>query len=121
MSDDWIFSEAFLQESASCKDGIELEQERAQRHKTVWFMEDMAKELKNYHRKALTCALIFFHRFYTFHSFTAYNRFRLGVACLFLASKVEECPFKLKDIISAYHNLKRAFPTEAVSLVKDLK
>lgn len=40
----------------------------------------------------------------------------MAIACFFLASKVEECVVKLKDIIHAYYSLKKLNPSEAVSI-----
>ena len=40
----------------------------------------------------------------------------MAIACFFLASKVEECVVKLKDIIHAYYSLKKLNPSEAVSV-----
>jgi hypothetical protein len=37
----------------------------------------------------------------------------MALACLFLASKVEECPVKLKEVVTTYFSLKRAEFTEA--------
>ena len=114
-SEEWIFTETFLRQSASRQDGISFEKENNLRSKTIWFLEDVGKQFnQKINRKVISCACTFFHRYYAFHSFQAYNRFNLALACLLLASKVEECPMKLKDIVSTYNILKRSSPTEAV-------
>lgn len=113
-SEEWIFTETFLRQSASRQDGISFEKENNLRSKTIWFLEDVGKQFnQKINRKVISCACTFFHRYYAFHSFQAYNRFNLALACLLLASKVEECPMKLKDIVSTYNILKRSSPTEA--------
>ena len=113
----WIFSDSVLHNTASRNDGITYEKEMDLRSKTVWFMEDLARELpRPIPRKVVSCAAVFFHRFYTFHSLKLYARFTTAVACLFLAAKAEDWPCcKLRDIVNTYYMLRRASPSEAVS------
>lgn len=112
---DWIFSEEFLRESASMHNGYDERQDKENRYKTIWFIEDLAKKIESVkqNRKIVSAASVFFHRFYAFHSFKNFNRFKMAIACFFLASKVEECVVKLKDIIHAYYSLKKLNPSEA--------
>ena len=42
---------------------------------------------------------MFYHRFYARESYEVYERFQVATTCLFLASKVEETPKKLRDVI----------------------
>ena len=57
--------------------------------------------------RAMCVAMIYFHRFYMYHSITTFNPTQLGTACLFLATKCEECPRKLshfsKQLYSMMH------------------
>jgi len=48
-------------------------------------------------------AIVYFHRFFAKHDYNTYDRYWLASACLFLSSKVEEQPRKLKDVIIASH------------------
>lgn len=45
--------------------------------------------------------MVFFHRFYMFHSFNEFPRYLMATTCLFLAGKVEETPKKCKDLVKA--------------------
>ena len=49
---------------------------------------------------ATACSL--FHRFYYKKSFTKYEFKVFAEASLFIASKIEECPRKYKDVISVF-------------------
>ena len=50
---------------------------------------------------ACATGLVFFHRFYMFHSFKEFNRYVIACASLFLSGKVEETPKKARDIIAS--------------------
>jgi hypothetical protein len=43
---EWTFSSDQLLETPSRKDGISLDQEALYREKTVWFIEELGKDLK---------------------------------------------------------------------------
>lgn len=43
---DWIFSEEFLRDSASIHDGYNERQEKENRYKTIWFIEDLSKKIE---------------------------------------------------------------------------
>lgn len=45
---------------------------------------------------------IFYHRFFLRHSPHKYQFKQIGVVCMFIASKLEETPKKLKEVLSAY-------------------
>ena len=48
---------------------------------------------------SIATAIVFYHRFYARESYEAYERFQVATTCLFLASKVEETPKKLREVI----------------------
>ncbi|CAO1387544.1 unnamed protein product [Diamesa hyperborea] len=50
-------------------------------------------------------AIVYFHRFYMFHSFKTFPRYVTACSCLFLAGKVEETPKKCRDIIKIANKL----------------
>lgn len=60
----------------------------------------------------IATAIVFFHRFYARMSYEHYDRFTVATTCLFLASKVEETPKKLKDVVietfKVHHNAEKA-------------
>lgn len=43
--------------------------------------------------------MVFYHRFFAFKSYEEHDRFNIATTALFLASKVEETPRKLKDVV----------------------
>ena len=47
----------------------------------------------------IATAITFYHRFFAHKSYEQYCRFTIATTCLFLASKVEETPKKLKDVV----------------------
>ncbi|KAK5916199.1 hypothetical protein CgunFtcFv8_011208 [Champsocephalus gunnari] len=57
------------------------------------------------HYDTLATGIVYFHRFYMFHSFKQFPRYVTGGCCLFLAGKVEETPKKCKDIIKTARSL----------------
>lgn len=62
--------------------------------------------------RAMCVSLVYFHRFYMFHSLTTFNPFHLGTACLFLAAKCEECPRKLSHFSKQLYSM--LHPDEAI-------
>lgn len=62
----------------------------------------------------MSVAMIFFHRFYMFHSFGTFDPVDLAAAALFLAAKVEECPRRLHDFAIVLYHVKH--PKDAVPL-----
>lgn len=109
---DWIFPKAFIDEL----DATELINNVPGRRKnlisrTIWLMEDITKTL-NLDRKVMTTAAVYFHRFYMFHSFNDQDRLPVAVACLFLASKVEEKPLKIRDIVAGFHSVYNRKPID---------
>jgi len=101
-SNDWIFPREFIDNPrGENPDGNRISKERDDRSRTIWFMEDLSKAL-HMERRVLSTASVYFHRFFLFHSFERQNRFHVAVACLFLAGKVEERAFKLKDLVHGY-------------------
>lgn len=53
----------------------------------------------------MATGVVYYHRFYMFHSFKQFPRYVTACCCLFLAGKVEETPKKCKDIIKIARSL----------------
>ena len=95
---------------------LRLTMEVRLRIKSIHFLRELARILKlcvsitsslkcNYcHRNTLVIAsaAVYFHRFYQQMSFQQYHRLHIVTVCLFIASKVEESPRKMKDIVIGY-------------------
>eukprot|EP01103_Thecamoeba_quadrilineata_P016332 TRINITY_DN5433_c0_g1_i2.p1 TRINITY_DN5433_c0_g1~~TRINITY_DN5433_c0_g1_i2.p1 ORF type:complete len:438 (+),score=36.17 TRINITY_DN5433_c0_g1_i2:80-1393(+) len=54
----------------------------------------------------IATATVFFHRFFKKNSFMKYDCYIVGIACLFLAGKVEDTPKKLNDVITTSFQLR---------------
>lgn len=128
LSQEWIFKKEFLEDENSSRfsHSTDVKKEKENRFKTIWFMKDLSNILRpgptkdsqkdrkeeeaEYdirNLKVFWTACTFFHRFYVFHSFDSHARFAVAVACLFLASKVEEKPLRLSDHIFLYFRLRK--------------
>lgn len=94
----WIFSDEYMEKLPSFEDKISKEQELKYRVEAILYMIQLSSALKLEHMTYAT-SVVFFHRFYMVFSFEKYNRFLIGMTCLFLAGKSEENQVKLMDII----------------------
>jgi hypothetical protein len=72
--------------------------EALKRRKIAVFINESASRL-NLPRLTIATSSVFMHRFFTLHSFADYPAFEVGVACLFLGSKVEETPRKINQVL----------------------
>jgi hypothetical protein len=50
---------------------------------------------------------VLLHRFYSKKSMTKFDVKRVAATAVFLASKLEECPRKLRDIINVFYRMSR--------------
>lgn len=55
----------------------------------------------------MATAQVLFHRFYYSKSFVRQNYEITGMGCLYLASKIEEAPRRIRDVINVYHHIKQ--------------
>lgn len=94
----WYFSKEELRNSPSYRDGIDAEKEARYRRDGARFIMDLGIKM-GLRYDTMATGVVFFHRFYMFHSFNEFPRYAMGAACLFLAGKVEETPKKCKDLI----------------------
>ena len=72
--------------------------EQESRLTTCAFLQESGQKLR-LPQLSIATAIVFYHRFYARESYEVYERFQVATTCLFLASKVEETPKKLKDVI----------------------
>ncbi|KAL4238977.1 hypothetical protein ACF0H5_003681 [Mactra antiquata] len=94
----WYFEKKEIKNSPTYRDGIDSTTEFRYRREGARFIVDAGTKLG---LRYDTCAtgVVYFHRFYMFHSFKDFPRYITAACCLFLAGKVEETPKKCKDII----------------------
>lgn len=100
----WYFERKEIKHSPSFLDGIDSTTESRYRREGARFIIDAGTKMG---LRYDTCAtgVVYFHRFYMFHSFKEFYRYVTAACCLLLAGKVEETPKKCKDIIRIAQNL----------------
>lgn len=96
----WYFEKDELKNTPSFRDGIDSDTEARYRREGARFLMECGINMGLRHETMAT-GVVFYHRFYMFHSFNEFPRYITATCCLFLAGKVEETPKKCKDIIKA--------------------
>ena len=82
----------------SRRDGIDFETEHQYRSEGARFIMDLGNKL-GLRYVTMATGIVYYHRFYMFHSFKEFSRWVVSAACLFLAGKVEETPKKCGDVL----------------------
>ncbi|XP_043476768.1 cyclin-K-like isoform X2 [Leptopilina heterotoma] len=100
----WYYDKEELKDTPSFRDGINCETENRYRTEGARFIIDTGAKMDLGYNTIAT-GVVYFHRFYMFHSFKTYPRYVTACSCLFLAGKVEETPKKCKDIIKTAKGL----------------
>ncbi|XP_032683296.1 cyclin-K [Odontomachus brunneus] len=94
----WYYEKKELRNTPSIQDGIDYETECRYRKEGARFIIDTGTKMDLGYNTMAT-GVVYFHRFYMFHSFKNFPRYVTACCCLLLAGKVEETPKKCKDII----------------------
>ncbi|KAK7904479.1 hypothetical protein WMY93_017086 [Mugilogobius chulae] len=100
----WYWDKKDLAHTPSQSEGLDPATEARYRREGARFIFDVGTRL-GLHYETLATGIVYFHRFYMFHSFKQFPRYVTGACCLFLAGKVEETPKKCKDIIKTARSL----------------
>ncbi|CAH2085060.1 unnamed protein product [Euphydryas editha] len=100
----WYYDRKDLQNTPSFRDGIPNDTENRYRKEGARFIIDTGSKMDLGYNTVAT-GVVYFHRFYMFHSFRTFPRYITACCCLFLAGKVEETPKKCKDIIKVAKSL----------------
>lgn len=100
----WYYDKRDLKATPSIIDGIDFETENRYRKEGARFIIDTGTKMDLGYNTMAT-GVVYFHRFYMFHSFRNFPRYVTACCCLFLAGKVEETPKKCKDIIKTARSL----------------
>ncbi|PJF19505.1 P-TEFB associated cyclin, partial [Paramicrosporidium saccamoebae] len=93
----WILSADEYSSLAAFKRSTD-EEETTQRYKATGLVQSLGMRLK-LPQTTIATAQVFLHRFYIRETFKAFPSAELAPAVVFLASKVEEHPRKLKDVL----------------------
>ncbi|GIY27423.1 cyclin-K [Caerostris darwini] len=94
----WYYEKKDIKHSPSVLDGIDFERESRYRREGARFIINVGTKM-GLRYDTMATGVVYFHRFYMFHSFKTFPRYVTACCCLFLAGKVEETPKKCKDII----------------------
>lgn len=100
----WYYDKKELRTTPSIRDGLDCETERRYRQEGARFIMQCGTSMGLGHNTVAT-GVVYFHRFYMFHSFKTFPRYVTACCCLFLAGKVEETPKKCMDIIKTARTL----------------
>ncbi|THH05247.1 hypothetical protein EW145_g4945 [Phellinidium pouzarii] len=97
-SSQWVFpTSALLATPSASTSSIPLDKELYDRARGVEFLFRLGASLQ-LPTTALFTAATWFHRFYMRFSMEDYHRQDVAAACIFLATKTEECGRKLRDV-----------------------
>lgn len=100
----WYYDKKDLKNTPSVRDGLDFETDRRYRKEGARFIMQCGTAMGLGHNTMAT-GVVYFHRFYMFHSFKSFPRYVTACCCLFLAGKVEETPKKCKDIIKTARSM----------------
>lgn len=95
----WYFTKEQLSQTASKAHGMSMKIIEKQRRDGCKFIQSVGEMMKM-PQLVIATAIVFFQRFYLYHSFKDFPFMDIGSCCLFLAGKVEDSPKKWQDIIS---------------------
>ncbi|CAG5099979.1 Oidioi.mRNA.OKI2018_I69.XSR.g16785.t1.cds [Oikopleura dioica] len=94
----WFFSKNEIEDTPSASDGIGHYDELRYRQHAANLIQECGKQLK-LAQLPINTAIVFSHRFFMVHSFKKFNKYDVAAAALFLASKVEESPRKVEQVL----------------------
>lgn len=95
---------AAFYDTPSRADGLSPEDERNTQAMLINFVTDLCKLLDLIKLVSATASILF-HRYFASHSFVREDPYLIAVSCVFLASKIEESPRKMKQCMFAHHFL----------------
>ncbi|XP_057334281.1 cyclin-T1-like [Microplitis mediator] len=96
----WFFTKDQLVNSPSRKFGIDQNRELSYRQQSASLNHDIGQILR-VSQLCINTAVVYMHRFYMFHPVTRFQRYGVACSAFLLATKVEDQPRTIKDIINA--------------------
>ncbi|KAL5566182.1 hypothetical protein UlMin_029346 [Ulmus minor] len=102
--DTFYLSDEQLQNSPSRKDGIDEATEITLRIYGCDLVQESGILLK-LPQAVMATGQVLFHRFYCKKSFARFNVKKVAASCAWLASKLEECPRKARQVIIVFHRM----------------
>ncbi|KFD70049.1 hypothetical protein M514_02204 [Trichuris suis] len=95
-----------LSRPPSVEDGLDLETERNLRFLGCQLIQTAAILLR-VPQVAAAAGQVLYQRFYYSKSFVRCNFEHTAMACIYLASKIEETPRRIRDVINVFHHMKQ--------------
>ncbi|KAM5561384.1 cyclin-L1-1 [Rosa sericea] len=102
--DTFYLSDDDLENSPSRKDGIDEATETTLRIYGCDLIQESGILLRM-PQAVMATGQVLFHRFYCKKSFARFNVKKVAASCLWLASKLEECPKKARQVIIVFHRM----------------
>ncbi|WOL15612.1 cyclin-L1-1 isoform X3 [Canna indica] len=118
--DTFYLTDEQLKNSPSRKDGIDEETETTLRIYGCDLIQEGGILLK-LPQVVMATGQVLFHRFYCKKSFARFSVKSVAASCLWLASKLEECPKEAKHVIIVFHRMecrRENLPTELFDVFK---
>ncbi|XP_049581441.1 cyclin-L1a [Syngnathus scovelli] len=104
--DNSLIPEERLSPTPSMLDGLDLHTETDLRILGCELIQS-AGILLRLPQVAMATGQVLFHRFFYSKSFVKHSFEIVAMACIYLASKIEEAPRRLRDVINVFHHLKQ--------------
>lgn len=114
----WYFTREELDLSPSRKDGISSEEESHLRQLYCSYLQELGMELKE-PQVTIATAMMMCHRFYMHQSHTKNHWQAVANSSMFLASKAEDTPCRLKDIVVMAYKLMYKWHPSASQRIKE--
>ncbi|XP_068318401.1 cyclin-L1-1-like [Pyrus communis] len=102
--DTFYLTDEQLQNSPSRKDGIDEATETTLRIYGCDLIQESGILLK-LPQAVMATGQVLFHRFFCKKSFARFNVKKVAASCVWLASKLEECPKKARQVIIVFHRM----------------
>lgn len=97
-----MFAADQIDQTPSIRTGMSPQEERKQRAKGIKFLLTIGQQLR-LPFAAQHAASVYFHKFYFRHSFQVHDKYEVAAACIFLASKAEECRKRIREVMETWH------------------
>lgn len=101
-----LIPEAKLDQTPSHLDGLDAETEKDLRILGCELIQTAGILLK-LPQVAMATGQVIFQRFFYSKSFVRYNMETVAMSCVCLASKIEEAPRRIRDVINVFHHIKQ--------------
>jgi len=102
-----MFAADQIEKTPSIRMGMEPKEERKNRVKGIKFLLTIGQQLK-LPFAAQHAAAVYFHKFYFRQSFQQHDKYEVAAACIYLASKAEECRKRIREVMETWYFFQRA-------------